>query len=112
MNRWYEFEINVTLKVNRGSFGVKRERHTFHFCAHSREDAVELACGNVPSQGYPFDEREFQVLSCVLVERETSDECLYGDHDLCTLRWCGCVHHSEEQFRLEHPQLRSLLEVA
>lgn len=34
-----------------------------------------------------------------------SDECDYGDHDLCNFGWCKCVCHSAVQFRLEHPQI-------
>ena len=41
-----------------------------------------------------------------------TDECLYGDHDLCHALWCKCLCHSAMQFALEHPGLRSSVEVA
>ena len=37
-----------------------------------------------------------------------SDECAYGDHDLCHFSWCKCVHHSAGHFAVEHPPLKSL----
>ena len=40
-----------------------------------------------------------------------SDECSEGAHDECFFKWCTCNHHSEVQFRAEHPGLRSLSEV-
>ena len=40
-----------------------------------------------------------------------SDECSDGDHDLCNFSWCTCLHHSANQFRKEHPQLRTLGEI-
>lgn len=42
--RWYEFAVNVTLKINNGSFGIRYERQgEFIFCAKSRHDAVAIA---------------------------------------------------------------------
>ena len=38
---WREFTVNVTIKINEGSFGIKYERQgEFRFCAASRKDAV------------------------------------------------------------------------
>lgn len=43
-HQWIEYTVNVTLKINRGSFGIKYERQgEFTFCAQSRSDAVAIA---------------------------------------------------------------------
>jgi len=42
--RWKEFTVNVTLKINRGSLGVKYERQgEFRFCALNQRDAMAYA---------------------------------------------------------------------
>jgi|ERR1051326_517118 hypothetical protein len=108
-NRWIEFTVNVTVKINRGTFGIKYERYgEFRFCARSRSDAVTLAASNVRGEG----ERMVQVVGAIPLPPERSDECLYQDHDLCNFAWCRCPHHSRVQFEIEHPQLKSLREVA
>ena len=40
-----------------------------------------------------------------------SEECLASAHDSCFYLWCRCPHHSQVQFELEHPQLKSLSEI-
>ena len=102
---WIEFTVNVTVKINRGTFGIKYVRYgEFRFCAQSRSDAVALAAGNVRDPG----ERMVQVVGAIPLTPERSDECLYQDHDLCHVLWCRCPHYSQVQFELEHPLLRSL----
>lgn len=111
-HQWIEYTVNVTLKINRGSFGIKYERQgEFTFCAQSRSDAVAIAGHHVKGERTPIDvTRMVQVVGAVPLEQTQSDECLYGDHDLCNFAWGKCVHHSAVQFELEHPQLRSLIE--
>jgi len=42
--RFKEFTVNVTLKINQGSFGIKYERQgQFRFCALNERDAVAHA---------------------------------------------------------------------
>jgi|SRR6185503_944024 len=107
---WFEFSIKVTLKQNLGIFGSKRIRHEFKLCAPSRDEAVSLALSNVPSRGWPYDEREFQVVDCIPVGSAISDECTNGGCEDCNYLWCQCNHHSAVQFRAEHPGIRSLVE--
>ncbi len=107
--RWIEFCVNVTVKINRGSFGIKYERYgEFRFCAQSHSDAVSLAASNVKGEG----ERMVHVVGAIPLPPERSDECLYQDCDLCHFAWCRCPHHSRVQFELQHPQLKSPREVA
>lgn len=105
---WFDFTIKVTLKKNNGSFGFKRERHEFRFCAQSRNDAISLALSNVPSRGWPYEEREFQVTDNVPADRAISDECRNAGCEDCNFLWCQCGHHSAVAFQLEHQQLQKL----
>ena len=106
-DRWIAFTVNVTVKINRGTFGIKYERYgEFRFCAQSRSDAVALAASNVRGEG----ERMVRVVGAIPLPPERSDECLYQGHGLCDVLWCKCPHHSQVQFELEHPQLKSLSE--
>lgn len=42
--RWIEFTVQITLKINEGSFGIHFDRQgEFRFCAQSREDARAIA---------------------------------------------------------------------
>ena len=41
-----------------------------------------------------------------------SDECFYGDHDLCHFGWCNCVCHSRIVLKTEQAPLKSCREVA
>src|ERR1043165_8272085 len=41
-----------------------------------------------------------------------SDECFYGDHDLCKFGWCNCVCHSRMVLTAEGAPLKSCREVA
>jgi hypothetical protein len=107
-NHWIEFTVSITVKINRGTFGIKCERYgEFKFCAQSRSDAVTLAAGNVKGPG----ERMVQVVGAIPIGQRHSDECDVGDHDFCNFAWCRCSHHSRVQFELEHPQLKSLSEI-
>src|SRR5690349_5895470 len=40
-----------------------------------------------------------------------SDECFYGDHDLCHFGWCNCACHSRTMLRVEGAPLKSCTEV-
>lgn len=40
-----------------------------------------------------------------------SDECYYGDHDLCPFDFCNCVCHSRIVLKAKGPQLKSCFEV-
>lgn len=55
---------------------------------------------------YDYDSAEL-----VKMRNMISDECDSGDHDLCFFSWCTCSHHSVNQFKLEHPGIRSLSEI-
>ena len=114
MDRWIEFEVNITLKINRGSFGIEYERQgTFRFCAQSERDAVAIAGHHVKDAKTSIDvTRMVQVVGAIPVQPDRSDECLYQDHDLCNFSWCRCPHHSAVQFRVEHPRVKSLTECA
>lgn len=47
-DRFKEFTVNVTLKTNHGSFGIKYERQgEFRFCALNERDAVAHASYHV-----------------------------------------------------------------
>jgi hypothetical protein len=111
-NRWIEYAINVTLKINRGSFGIKYDRQgEFRFCARSRSDAVAIAGHHVKGAATSIDTtRMVEIVGAVPLPPQRSDECLYDDHDLCHFVWCNCPHHSRVQFETEHPQLISLFE--
>lgn len=112
-NRWIECEISIVHKINRGSFGIKYERQgTFRFCARSEDDAVAVAGHHVMGATTSIDTSQMvQVVGAIPVQPDRSDECLYQDHDLCNFAWCKCPHHSAVQFKLEHPQLKSLSEL-
>jgi hypothetical protein len=53
---------------------------------------------------------DYQAAQLIFDHNKVSDECEDGDHEECHVSWCSCSHHSEVQFRAEHPQLRSLAE--
>lgn len=55
---------------------------------------------------------DYDAAELITMRNMVSDECSDGEHDLCNFAWCNCDHHSTVQFRLEHPPLRSLREVA
>src|SRR5687767_64969 len=69
-----QYTILVTLKTFHGIFKPTLQRFEFCFCADSRNEAIELATGNVKSRGYPHDEVSVQVLDSlpisVAAERE------------------------------------------
>lgn len=53
---WCEFTIRVTLKINRGSFGMKYDRQgEFTFCARSRNDARAIAGHHVKGERFSID---------------------------------------------------------
>lgn len=84
---WYEFAVNVTLKVNEGRFGIRYERQgEFRFCAQ-RSDAVAIA-------GH-FTKGATRSISTTK-----------------TVEIVGMVPVSREVFPLESPMLRSLSDVA
>lgn len=80
MNRYFnkriaEYRIAVTVKNNRGSFGSKRgPRQEFWFCAEWNSHPTALVAHNVRSLGYPYDDQEVQVLSCIPVATEQEPE--------------------------------------
>lgn len=53
---------------------------------------------------------DYEAAEIIVKRNVVSDECDSGDHDLCNFAWCTCEHHSVNQFKLEHPQLRSFIE--
>lgn len=55
--------------------------------------------------------RDYDAAEALKSKNMVSDECSDGDHDLCNFGWCTCSHHSSVQFKLEHPDLRSLAEI-
>lgn len=47
-NRWFEYIVNVTVKINRGTFGIKYERlGEFRFCSTTPHEASLAAAQNV-----------------------------------------------------------------
>jgi hypothetical protein len=71
MGPWWEFTINLTLKVNRGSFGIKYERQgEFRFCAQSSEAARAVAGHYVKGSTGTIDTtRLVEVVSSIPVGR-------------------------------------------
>lgn len=57
---------------------------------------------------YLLEIRDYESAALVLERNKISDQCEDGDHEECTALWCQCSHHSSVQFKLEHPQIRSL----
>lgn len=86
--RWYEFAVNITLKVNNGSFGIKYDRQgEFRFCAQSAHDARAIAGHHVKGAVSSIDTTQMvQIVGAVPVRREV--------------------------FPMVHAQLRSLSEYA
>lgn len=73
--RMVDYTVQVSLLQHLGKFGTKRGYlHEFRFCAAKRSDAVTLAAQNVPSRGYPFDERVVRVVNSLPVFRGADDE--------------------------------------
>lgn len=108
----YDYIIAVTLKTFRGTSAPTYERHEFRFCAASRNEARVLALSNVKSKGFPHDEKQIQILNAIPAGNPIpSDECYFGDHDICGLRWCECVCHARIVFPLESAPLMSCTEV-
>lgn len=74
----YQYEIRVTLKTNNGIFKPTSTSEEFSFCARSENEAIDLASKNVPSRGYPHDEKQVQVLNAIPIaeaaERELINE--------------------------------------
>jgi len=70
--RWYEFTVNVTLKINEGSFGIKYERQgEFSFCAQSAHDARAIAGRSVKGATRSIDvARMVELVGMVSVSRE------------------------------------------
>lgn len=70
--RWYEFTVKVTLKINNGSFGIKYDRQgEFIFCAQSRSDAVAIAGHHVKGGVSTIDTtRIVEIVGSVSVSRE------------------------------------------
>lgn len=109
-DQWYEFTVNVTLKVNNGTFGIKYDRHgDFTFCAQSAADARAIAGHSVAGEVFSID--TMRIIEIVGSQRidgpypSHSDECKGGAHDDCHFRWCKCPHHSAVQFAIEHAQI-------
>lgn len=113
MNCWLEFTVNVTLKINRGSLGIKYDRQgEFRFCAQSADDARAIVGYHAPGAMTSIDvTRMVQVVEATPLPPQRSDECLSGDCDLCNFAWCLCPHHSVVQFKAEHPGLKNLSEI-
>jgi hypothetical protein len=85
--RWYEFAVNITLKINNGSFGIRYERQgEFRFCAQ-RSDAAAIA-------GH-FTKGAMKSISTTKM-----------------VQIVGMVPVSREVFPLESPAIKSCWEVA
>lgn len=67
-----EYRIRVTLKTHNGIFKPTFRSEEFRFCAESRDVAIVLASANVPSHGFPYQEKSIQVLSALPVSRVTA----------------------------------------
>jgi hypothetical protein len=69
--RWKEFIVRVTLKINRGSFGIKYDRQgEFRFCAQSAFDARAIAGYHVKGSRSTIDTtRMVEVVDSVPVGR-------------------------------------------
>lgn len=87
--RYAKFDGSIVNGDTRSTRGAKWVRVWIHLLNMKDQEAAEL----------------------VQVRNNTSDECLGGAHDDCYFLWCKCLHHSAVQFRVEHPQLKSLSEV-
>jgi len=71
-DRWYEYVVNVTRKINEGSLGIKYERQgEFIFCAQSADDARAIAGYHVKDGFSSVDTtRMVQIVGKVPVSRE------------------------------------------
>lgn len=71
-DKWIQFTVNVTLKHNLGSFGIKYERlGEFVFCAQSAQDARAVAGPHVKGSKRSIDTtRMVEVVGMVSVGRE------------------------------------------
>lgn len=56
-------------------------------------------------------DRDYDAAELIKSKQMVSDECRNGGCEDCNFLWCKCPHHSANQFRVEHPGLRSLSEV-
>jgi hypothetical protein len=71
-NRWYELTVNVAFKINRGSFGIKHDRHgEFTFCAQSPADARAIAGHHVKGAKCSIDTtRMVEIVDFMAISRE------------------------------------------
>ncbi len=69
--RFKEFTVNVTLKINEGSFGIKYERQgEFRFCALNQRDAMAHAGYHVKGATSTIDTtRMVRVVDSISVSR-------------------------------------------
>lgn len=87
-DKWYEFTVNLTLKINRGSLGIKYDHQgEFIFCAQSPHHARSIA-------GYHVKDSVSTINTTRIVEI------------------VGSIRVSREVLPLESPGLKSLTEVA
>jgi hypothetical protein len=124
--RWYEYTVSITLKVNKGSFGIKYEHQgEFRFCAQSPADARSIAGHSAKGATRSIDVTKIvEIVGCVPVSKEEIPERTYcGD----SVRGCGaslteadleagfCTQCHEplvaSEFPLEHALLMSLEQV-
>jgi hypothetical protein len=72
MSKYYEYTINVTVKTNNGSFGIKYDyQGEFNFCAQSPHDARAIAGHHVKDAVSNVDStRLVEILSYTPVKRE------------------------------------------
>lgn len=70
--RWYEYAVNVTLKINEGSFGIDYDyQGEFNFCAQSPHDARAIAGYHVKDSVSNVDTtRIVEIVGKVPVSRE------------------------------------------
>lgn len=53
---WHQYAVDVTIKINEGSFGIKYDRQgQFTFCAPSAADARAIAGHHVKGEQFSID---------------------------------------------------------
>lgn len=58
---------------------------------------------------YCLKRYDYEAAALIYDRNLVSDECDSGEHEDCHFRQCTCPHHSEVQFKREHPQMQSLV---